>query len=58
MDPMFKVGDKVVRHTSSQSFTGTVIQIEGGPEGDLTEVYWPHYDQPTWVPTKYLDKED
>jgi hypothetical protein len=50
---MFKVGD-LVRYAKSANL-GTVLQVEGGRDGDLTEVHWPDYDnQAIWVKTKYL----
>lgn len=48
----FKVGDQVTY--GRWGTHGTVIQVEGGPLGDLTEVYWPVHDQPLWVKTADL----
>lgn len=52
---MFKVGDPAYYrdHTGTVS-TGTVIQIGGGKDGTLTEVYWPDMDQATWFETERL----
>jgi hypothetical protein len=52
-----KVGDKV-RHINRENKTGYVIQIEGGPEGDLTEVYWSDSGEALWSHTKHLNKEN
>jgi hypothetical protein len=51
------VGDKV-RHTNRfhAHVAGTVIQVEGGTEGQLTEVYWPDNDQALWHRTANLTK--
>lgn len=50
----FKVGDQVTHNASLDNMEGTVIQAEGGPDGDLTEVFWPKLNQALWVRTKYL----
>jgi hypothetical protein len=50
----FKVGDKVAFQLWGT--TGTVIQVEGGPFGDLTEVFWPLHGQAIWVKTNVLTR--
>ena len=51
----FKIGDTAFyRAHSGQIYAGTVIQIEGGPSGDLTEVLWTERDQALWLPTVHL----
>ena len=50
-----KVGDRV-RHTHRfhAHTPGTVIQVEGGSDGQLTEVYWPDNDDALWHTTDHL----
>lgn len=45
-----KTGDTVTYH----QYSGTVIQAEGGVEGELTEVYWPKFGQALWIKTTLL----
>ena len=52
---MFKVGDKV-HYFRNPETTGTVYQVEGGREGDMTEVFWPHANQATWLKTMLLER--
>lgn len=51
----FKVGDKVRHaHRFREHSPGTVIQVEGGSDGSLTEVYWPDNDDALWHNTAHL----
>lgn len=48
----FKPGEEVTYGPGGTS--GRVVQVEGGADGDLTEVFWPAHDQAIWVRTKQL----
>ena len=53
-----KVGQRVYyRSHSGKVDAGTVIQIGGGPDGDLTEVRWHRIDQALWLATNLLFTE-
>lgn len=55
----FKVGDTAYyRDHAGTVSKGTVYQVEGGKDGDLTEVYWPGREQALWMPTKQLWAEE
>jgi hypothetical protein len=52
----FKVGDKVRHvHRFREHEPGTVIQIEGGVDGQLTEVLWPGNCYALWHSTANLE---
>lgn len=54
----FKVGDKVRHvHRFREHTPGTVIQVEGGRDGDLTEVYWPTNGDALWHNTSHLEPD-
>lgn len=50
-----KVGDTVYyRAHNAAVYRGTVYQVEGGKDGDLTEVFWGHLGQAGWMKTSHL----
>ncbi|BBY78913.1 hypothetical protein H7I53_18125 [Mycolicibacterium pulveris] len=51
-----KVGDRVRHiHRFREHSPGTVLQVGGGVDGQLTEVYWPDNDDALWHTTANLE---